>query len=247
MKKNKLCEICKKYTSRLALKSPKTCMSCYKKQKHYRYVSNYRRPQDKCFSCNEIKNIVRRIENKPYCRNCYNNLHRPKKYCKNCNELKIINANGLCKKCYKTPKTICSQCNKEEHIHKSPNLCKNCWYIWKRKTDENFLIVCRLRNRLRMALKHYLKTGEYYKTDEYINYKAVIEHIGKCPGNPKNYHIDHIRPISSFDLTNKQEIKKAFAPENHQWLTKTENLKKGKKYKLGENNGIIQNSRCKNC
>jgi hypothetical protein len=30
----------------------------------------------------------------------------------------------------------------------------------------------------------------------------------------------------NFDLTNLEEVKKAFAPENHQWLTKEENSKK---------------------
>ena len=30
-------------------------------------------------------------------------------------------------------------------------------------------------------------------------------------------------------MANKEEIKKAFAPENHQWLLAKENLKKGGK------------------
>jgi len=48
--------------------------------------------------------------------------------------------------------------------------------------------------------------------------------------NEKNYEIDHIRPLSSFDLTDPDQIKQAFAPENLQWLTAEENLRKGNNY-----------------
>lgn len=68
-------------------------------------------------------------------------------------------------------------------------------------------------------------------SDEYgINYNEIINHLGECPGNRKEYHIDHIKPISMFDFTKIEEIQKAFAPDNHQWLLAKENLKKGNKY-----------------
>ena len=43
------------------------------------------------------------------------------------------------------------------------------------------------------------------------------------------FHIDHIIPLSSFDLNDSEQIKIAFAPENYQWLTAKENLIKSNK------------------
>jgi hypothetical protein len=47
--------------------------------------------------------------------------------------------------------------------------------------------------------------------------------------NEKNYEIDHIRPLGSFDLTDREQVRPAFAPENLQWLTAEENLRKSNK------------------
>jgi hypothetical protein len=44
------------------------------------------------------------------------------------------------------------------------------------------------------------------------------------------WHVDHIRPIASFDLTNPLEQEKCFHYSNLQPLLKHENLKKNKKY-----------------
>lgn len=50
----------------------------------------------------------------------------------------------------------------------------------------------------------------------------------------KGKRIVHIKPLSSFKFINKdgttnfKEIKKAFKPENHQWLLAKENLSKNK-------------------
>jgi len=48
-------------------------------------------------------------------------------------------------------------------------------------------------------------------------------------GNYGEWHIDHIKPISSFDLTNEYELKKAFHYSNTQPLLAKENLSKGNK------------------
>ena len=63
-----------------------------------------------------------------------------------------------------------------------------------------------------------------------INYKAIIEHLKPFPENISEFHIDHIKPLCSFNLEDPEEIKIAFAPENHQWLTIQENLSKGGRY-----------------
>jgi len=100
----------------------------------------------------------------------------------------------------------------------------------KRIINKNFVVKERLRKLIQMALKSYTKTGKIQSSNKYgIDYKAIIEHLKPFPKNIKLYHIDHIKPLCSFNLEYKEEIKKAFAPENHQWLTIEENLKKGSK------------------
>lgn len=95
----------------------------------------------------------------------------------------------------------------------------------------------RLRQRLRGALKIYTKEGKIMSSNKYgLDIKAIYEYLGPCPGEKNLYHIDHIRPLCSFNFFNKdgtqnlEEIKKANAPENHQWLLAKENLSKGGKY-----------------
>ena len=48
--------------------------------------------------------------------------------------------------------------------------------------------------------------------------------------NWSNIHIDHVRSISSFDVSNEDELFKAFNWVNTQPLLKEDNLKKGSRY-----------------
>jgi hypothetical protein len=103
----------------------------------------------------------------------------------------------------------------------------------RRKKDPNFNICLKIRVRVFHAFINYTKTGKIYHSKEYgIDYKAIIEHLKPFPEDISKYHIDHIRPLCSFNFinsdgsTNLEEVKKAFAPENHQWLLAEENLRK---------------------
>ena len=99
------------------------------------------------------------------------------------------------------------------------------------KEDLNYAIKKRLRNSLLRALKTYTETGKIMKSRKYgIEFKAIMEHLKPFPKDLSKYHIDHIRPLCSFDLTNPEEVKKAFSPENHQWLLIFDNISKGGKY-----------------
>lgn len=96
-----------------------------------------------------------------------------------------------------------------------------------------------LRRRLLRVLRDYTKTGKIMKSRQYgIDYNKIIAHLMKIRPEGvidqdlmdyKKWHIDHIRPLASFDLNNLEEVKKAFAPENHQWLTAEENIRKSNK------------------
>jgi len=108
----------------------------------------------------------------------------------------------------------------------------------KKQQDPNFRTLTNLRTRLWDALNKYSKTGKIMSSKKYgIDYKAIIEHLKPFPEDMKKYHIDHIKPLCSFDLTNPEEVKKAFDPENHRWLLAEDNLKKiGQDSKLSIHN-----------
>ena len=100
-----------------------------------------------------------------------------------------------------------------------------------RKYSENQRIAMRLRTLVNKAMNLYIKTGRFQQAKKYsVNYKSIIEHLKPIPINRYDYHIDHIKPLKLFDLLKKSDIKKAFAPENHQWLLKKDNWSKAAKF-----------------
>ena len=62
-----------------------------------------------------------------------------------------------------------------------------------------------------------------------INWKEIIESLKPFPENLKDFEIDHIIHLHTFNLTNPEEVKKAFATSNLRWLTMEENRKKSGK------------------
>jgi hypothetical protein len=97
----------------------------------------------------------------------------------------------------------------------------------KRRLNRQFIVRQACRKRVREALALY-GAGKTRTSIEYgIDYIAIAAHLGDCPGPRAEYHIDHIRPLVSFDLTRPEQIREAFAPANHQWLPAQENLRKG--------------------
>lgn len=93
----------------------------------------------------------------------------------------------------------------------------------RRKEDLNYII----KRRVRLRIWQYFKGLRKQSSDELgINYKEIINRLIKILPKDfyeKNYVIDHIKPLCSFDLTKPEEVRKAFAPENHQWLTREDN------------------------
>lgn len=107
------------------------------------------------------------------------------------------------------------------------------WEHERKQNDLAFLITKHTRSRIKDALRKYLKEGKIdniSSSGKYgIDFKGIIFHLIKLlPLNfdYKKYEIDHIVACCFFDLTKPEEIKKCFAPENHQWLTKEEHRTK---------------------
>lgn len=96
--------------------------------------------------------------------------------------------------------------------------------------DSQYRLRNLLRNRLYICFRDFSKNGKVNSSNKYgINFELILNYIGPMPNDGEKYHIDHIVPLCSFDFDDIEQIKLAFAPENHQWLIAEENMKKGSK------------------
>jgi len=120
--------------------------------------------------------------------------------------------------------------NKEKEYYKNNKEKRNEYCKKRKRNDIQYNIICNFRSRLCLELRRY-GNGKITSSSKYdIDWKAVINQLLPFPKERSNYHVDHIKPLCSFDLTDPQQIKQAFAPENHQWLLAKDNLKKGGRF-----------------
>ena len=156
--------------------------------------------------------------------------------------------NKICSKC-KIEKPI-SEFNKNSNTKDNlTSYCKICnnqnnskWIknnrerrkIYENKkyaNDISFKLAKNLRNRLRQALLQQV-TNKNDKTEEllgisFAEFKKYIEFLMTPEITWKSVHLDHIQPLSSFDLTDPEQLKEAAHYTNIQPLLKSDNLKKG--------------------
>jgi hypothetical protein len=112
-------------------------------------------------------------------------------------------------------------------------------YERKRRADDiNFILSRRLRSRIRSALKYVLDgQGKNCKTLDLLGctieeFKIYIEskfQSGMTWDKKSEIHIDHIIPISSFDLTDPNQQKQCFHYKNLQPLWRIDNQRKSNK------------------
>ncbi len=116
-------------------------------------------------------------------------------------------------------------------------LKRNQKYNYRRRNDINFNLRCGLKTRLYIALKR----QNVIKNDKVLNYlgcsikflRNYLEKKFKPKMTWKNYgkwHIDHIKPCASFDLSRPKEQAQCFHYSNLQPLWAIDNFKKGDNY-----------------
>jgi len=105
----------------------------------------------------------------------------------------------------------------------------------RRRNDPKYKLIHNLRARLRMALRSKYKKGSAVRdlgmpVDAfltYLNLDALDKYGIPYTGNESKFHIDHIRPLASFNLEDAEQLKQAVHWSNLQILRAEENLAKG--------------------
>jgi hypothetical protein len=146
----------------------------------------------------------------------------------------------------------------ESHWDKLRTDCKNCLTLWRKNnvkeisrkysiyeknrtlTDPIFKLVKTLRSRLNSVLNR-CNIEKGFSTMELTGcelpfLKGYLEAKfteGMTWENHGDWHIDHIKPCCSFDLTTEEEQKNCFHYTNLQPLWAKDNLSKGGKYECG--------------
>ena len=148
-------------------------------------------------------------------------------------------------------RTICKKCVlKNNRIYKSNESVKIKEKEWSTKnrsllslkykeryqSDIAFRISKNLRNRLCLALQRNYKSGSAVSDlgcsiDDLKKYleSKFIDGMSWDNYGRNGWHIDHIKPLINFDLTNKEELIKACHYSNLQPLWARDNISKGAK------------------
>jgi len=110
------------------------------------------------------------------------------------------------------------------------------WKRNKEKTDPVYRIKERLRSYLSRSIKGLIQKNS--KTEKIVgtSFKNLVSYLEKQfkPGmtlsNYGKWHIDHIKPVSKFDLTKPGELEKCFHYSNLQPMWARDNIIKSNKY-----------------
>ena len=216
------------------------CTKCKPEINEKRRMKKQKRPQ-----CEHLK----RKDNCKICSGCIHGklcciICNPKQYC----EHKIKKTQ--CKKCkggsicpHNKRKSLCIECDGGSICKhkKRRSRCKECGNSF---CEHNKLIyyckVCKpelyFMHLQRSRLKNILKNlGEKEHTNEYLGcsssdfFKHILSKMTPCM-TYENIHIDHIKPISKFNLENKIELYQCCHWSNLQPLLAKDNLVKGNKW-----------------
>ena len=253
----KICSKCgeEKPANRI-IKNRKICKDCCNKKIKERQQINLQNLDttiDKtCKICNVVKNITLFSRNclSPICIDC-SNIKRRDKY--NNNEELREKAIKQATEFKKNKKAIRDEIKKQEleklenEIGKDKTICKYCNQVKAKTRFRHNRLKCRdcerdephakfkrtIRTRIRMALKNKKDkhTCEYLGCShaEYTNWISYNNNGFTLDNHGDVWHIDHVIPLSKFNLEKKEDIEVAFNWRNTMALSAKENLAKNNK------------------
>jgi len=172
---------------------------------------------------------------------------------KTCNKCKVSKGHSEYHRCSRSDdnfKHTCRECRNKrtreykknkyntDEIFRHKTLKQDIEWRTQKRKDKTSITAIKdsLRARLNTSISNAYKTGSAV-SDLGCSIEELKKHLecqfqdGMTWSNRglKGWHIDHIKPLDSFDLTNKEELKKAVHYSNLQPLWAKDNLKKSNK------------------
>lgn len=199
-----------------------------------------------CSKCNINKNIIEFYKNRAQCKDCMNKKRREKyknniEYREKClkqgriRKRKISNIRKNKKLEYQMFIGIdnkkCKYCNVIKHKEKFRHnrlKCKDCERDDPKEKFKRYVRTriynCLKRNKNKRSVDYLgCSNEEYFNYIMSYNKDFTIENYGKI------WHIDHVIPISKFDMSNNNDTKLAFNWRNTMPLYYKDNLRKNNK------------------
>ena len=107
---------------------------------------------------------------------------------------------------------------------------------------EQFLLRDRLSSNLYQNLKQYTQEGKTFSSSKYgIDYSAITSSLEKEAEEvhgksipqlmEEGYHVDHIIPVSNYNLEDPEEVGRCYHPDNLRWLPGRENKSRGNNWR----------------
>jgi len=214
----------------------KACNNARRKEQYHAPLPD----EKKCVSCDQTKPSNLFLKNRPFCNACNNEKRRNKYKDDETTRQKLIQTATI----FKQKKAEERRKNKEEEIGKDSKKCSKCITIKPMNNFRHNRLKCKvcerdepvekfkrsIRVRIWIALNgkkkehtiHYLgcNSNTYFNWILKYNSDYTIENRGK------EWHIDHVIPLSHFNLENPDEQLIAFNWRNTMPLSAKENLVK---------------------
>jgi hypothetical protein len=220
------------------------CKECRNKRSREKYNSNEvsNETEQECVSCNKSKILSLFIKNRNICKDCNNNKRKEKYKTDEEHRIKIIKQVTT----FKHNKVIEKQKLKETEIGIGNKKCSNCNNIKAKCCFRYNRLKCKdcerdeplekmkrtIRSRIISALNKKQKhTIEYLgcSIDNYLKWLLCNDNNYNLENRGNEWHIDHIIPLSHFNLENEEEQLIAFNWRNTMPLSVKENLSKNSK------------------
>jgi uncharacterized protein (DUF983 family) len=227
------------------IKNRNICKDCrnVKSKENYSTTITDISSNKECNTCNQNKSIIDFVKNRIICKACNNSNRRNKYHTDEDTRLKIIKQASV----FKHNKVIERQQLKLEEIGEDNKKCSICFTIKDKckfrynrlkcrdceRDDpiEKFKRVVRCRIYIALKTKKNMNTIEYLglSSTEYLKWMLTYNEKYTLDNRGKEWHIDHVIPLSKFNLENIDDQMIAFNWRNTMPLLAKNNLSKNNK------------------